>query len=120
PLCFIAEFIGQEIMVNLIRIAKVLINLKKEEQEMESKDIMVYDFISKQDSNLSYHSVKRLTDEFREFSGEIDEDVNSKWFGRALKRLNLVIDKRRVKRGVEVSLNVVKAQEKLKIFRVQD
>ena len=120
PLFFIAEFLGQEMLVDLIKISKVIITSKKEDQEMESKDIMVYDFISKKEINLNYHSVKRLTDDFREFSGEIDEEINSKWFGRALKRLNLVLDKRRVGHGVEVSLNVVKAQTKIKLFKKED
>jgi len=116
PLFFMAEFLGQEIMVDIIRVAKLIIASKKEDQEMESKDIMVYDFISRKESNLSFYSVKQLTDGFREFSGEIDDEINSKWFGRALKRLNLVIDKRRLGHGVEVTLNVVKAQNKFKMF----
>jgi len=116
PLFFIGDFLGQEIMVNLIRIAMNITRSKKQEQTIESKDIMVYDFISKQEPNLKYHSIKQLINEFREFSGEIDEEINSKWFGRALKRLNLVLDRRRLGHGVEVTLNVVKAQKKFRMF----
>jgi len=118
PLFFIAEFLGQEIMVEIIKIAKEITTSKQESQEMESKDIMVYDFVSKKESTIStYYSVKRLTDEFREFSEETEDWLNSKWFGRALKRLNLTLDKRRLGRGIEVSLNVAKAQKKIKMFR---
>ena len=116
PLLFIAEFLGQEMLVEIIRISKVIVASKKEDQQVESLDIMVYDFISKKEANLNYHSIKRLTDGFREFSGEVDDEINTKWFGRALKRLNLVLDKRRRTHGMEVTLNVAKAQNKFQMF----
>jgi hypothetical protein len=37
--------------------------------------------------------------------------------GRALKRLNLELEKKRFKSGFKVILNYVKAKEKLKIFK---
>ncbi len=117
PLFFIAEFLGQETLVEIIRISKLIVASKKEDQQIESLDIMVYDFISKKEPNLSYNSIKRLTDDFREFSGEVDDEINSKWLGRALKRLNLVLDKRRRNHGMEVTLNVAKAQSKFKMFQ---
>jgi len=117
PLFFIAEFLGQEMLVEIIRIAKDITGSKKHEQEIESYDIMVYDFISKKESGLNYYSVKKLTDEFRNFAEENEDWLNSKWFGRALGRLNLVVDKRRLGHGVEVMLNVQKAQNKFKMFK---
>ena len=119
PLFFIAEFLGQEMLVEIIRISKLLVASKKEDQQIESLDIMVYDFISQKEANLSFHSIKRLTDDFRDFSGEVDDEINSKWFGRALKRLNLVLDKRRKNHGMEVTLNVAKAQTKLLMFKTE-
>ena len=93
---------------------------KKEEQQIESLDVMVFDFISKKNSGgLEYHSIKQLTNEFRQFSDEIGEWLNSKWFGRALKRLNLIISKRRKGYGVEVILNINKAKEKLNMFETK-
>jgi len=117
PIFFIAEFLGQEILVEIIRIGMEISNAKKEDQSIESLDIMVYDFISKKETNLNFYSIKMLTNEFRDFSGETEEDINSKWFGRALKRLNLVLDKRRKTHGMEVTLNVAKAQAKFKMFQ---
>jgi hypothetical protein len=37
--------------------------------------------------------------------------------GRALKRLNLIIDKRRIAKGIEVTLNIEKAEQKLSMFK---
>jgi len=118
PLFFIADFLGQEIEVEIIRIAKEISAAKKGEQEMESKDVMVYNFVSKKEFGLTtYYSIKKLTNDFREFTEETDDWLNPKWFGRALKRLNLILDKRRLGHGVEVSLNVAKAQKKFGMFK---
>ena len=116
PLFFIAEFLGQEMLVEIIRISKDITAVKKHEQQIESYDMMVYDFISKKEAGLTYYSVKQLTNDFREFAEENEEWLNSKWFGRALARLNLVVDKRRLKHGIEVMLNIAKAKEKFKMF----
>ena len=117
PLFFLSEFISEEVLDEIIEIALKVTQEKQHEEEMESVDVMVFDFISKQLEGLEYHSVKDLTNKFREFADEGAEWLNSRWFGRALKRLNLVIDKRRKSSGVEVMLNVPKAIEKLKIFK---
>jgi len=117
PIFFIAEFLGEEILEEIIRIAVDITDAKNHEQEIESLDIMVYHFISLKESGLNFHSVKHLTDEFRNFSEENEDWLNSKWFGKALKRLNLVQEKRRLGHGIEVMLNVAKAQEKFKLFK---
>ena len=90
---------------------------KKHEEETESVDVMVYDFISKQEEGLIYMSVRELTNQFRNFADESEEWLNSKWFGRALKRLDLVIEKRRKGYGMEVMLNVKKAKKKIMMFK---
>jgi len=117
PIFFIADLIHEDIFNNILQVAKNIVIEKKGEEEIESIDVMVYNFISKQDEGLLFNSVKELTNSFREFSNESYEWLNAKWFGRALKRLNLVINKRRINSGVEVMLNVQKAKEKLKIFQ---
>lgn len=117
PLFFISDYINQEVLDGIIQIAKDITYEKQHEEEMESIDVMVYDFISKQGEGLEFHSVKSLTNLFREFADESSDWLNSKWFGRALKRLNLVVDKKRKGSGMEVLLNVPKAIEKLKMFR---
>ena len=57
------------------------------------------------------------------FRQEVDYDaeqerwLNYYWFGKALKRLNLIANKRRVGSGREVILNIEKAKEKMIIFK---
>jgi hypothetical protein len=116
PLFFIANIISKKILEETIETAKIITEQKKSDESLESLDVLVYDFISKQNNVLEYISVKELTERFKQFSEENAEWLNSKWFGRALKRLNLVLDKKRKGHGIEVMLNVNKALEKLKIF----
>ena len=71
---------------------------------------------------LDLHQIKDLTHQFKEYVkiGEYDTEdewMNSKWFGRAIKRLNLYKDKRRVGKGIEVMLNTTKAKEMLENFK---
>jgi len=120
PLCFIAEFIGDKVLEELLEIAIKITNDKKHEEETESIDVMVYDFISKQPSGLEFFSVKQLTEQFKTFSDEAEDWLNTKWFGRALKRLGLILSKRRKGYGVEVMLNVVKAKNKLLMFQTKE
>ena len=47
---------------------------------------------------------------------EDDRWISTKYVGRALKRLNLIIEKKRMARGVQVTLNVAKATEKIRMF----
>jgi len=61
-----------------------------------------------------------LTNEFRSF---LDEDpksmetINNEWLGRALKRHKLVVDKKRVSRGIMVRIDIEKARKKLIILK---
>ena len=81
---------------------------------------MVLDFISRMEYDNTWISVTDLTNKFRNYIGQHDDDdkwLNTKWFGQALKRLNLLSDKRRLGRGVDVLLNKTKANEKMLIFK---
>lgn len=117
PLFFLGNLISKESFDNILSIAKDITKEKRHDEEIESIDVMVYDFVSRKDEGLIFCSVNELVNEFREFSNETYEWLNAKWFGRALKRLNLVLEKKRVGHGIEVILNVIKAKEKFKIFK---
>jgi hypothetical protein len=56
-------------------------------------------------------SIKYITQKFREFTQLNDEWINEKWIGRALKRMILIKDKKRTNNGIEVILDIEKAQE---------
>lgn len=118
PLFFIASAIDEDFSLTdkIIKIAQDISEERKHEEEVESYDILLYKFIAGFESSLKYHSVKGLTNQFRTDFDLTEDWVNSKWFGRALKRLSLVSSKKRTRQGVEVIINSAKAKEKLKIF----
>lgn len=120
PLFQIAEAIGEDVLIEAIRIAKEIVEERKVEELTESKDVMFLEFISKQENSKEYQHVKELTTLFRNFVHDDDNEnqwLNSKWVGRALKRLQLVVKKRRVSDGIEVILNIEKAKSKMEIFK---
>ena len=120
PLFLIADFISPEIFEKILIIAKKTTEDKKDSEMMESRDVMLIDFISQMGIDRDFKSIKTFTNEFRGFAGDEEGDekwINSRWIGRALKRLSLVLDKRRMKDGMEIIVDVQKAIEKIKIFR---
>lgn len=118
PLFVIAYSIREDLCDNIINVAKKMIKEKRIEESAESKDVMIISFIARQPETKEYIGVRDLTNQFRMYVNEDGDDddnwINSRWMGRALKRLNLTIDKRRMGKGVEVTLNYKKAQDKLK------
>ena len=121
PLFLVASVMGDKALTSIIKVAKKIVKERTHEEEVESRDVMVIDFVSRQNSeNLSFVSITKLVNDFRDFlDGEIDW-LNAKWLGRAFKRLSLVVDKRRTQRGIEIILNIGKAKQKLKMFKHTD
>jgi hypothetical protein len=78
---------------------------------------MVYEFVSKQDRQLELIPIKELTRRFKTFIGGDEDWINERWVGKALKRLNLVLNKTRQASGVYIMLNIAKASEKTKMFK---
>lgn len=117
PLMLLADKVG--VFDEFVKIIQGVISNKKEEDRLEGRDIMVYSFISKQTS-VEWHKVKELTNIFRQ---EVDYDesqehwLNYYWFGRALKRLNLIIKKKRLGEGIEVMLDIEKAKKQMEMFK---
>jgi hypothetical protein len=128
PLFIVANFLNKDIFEEILKIASSQVEDKKVDEVMESKDIMLFDFISRKYESVyldnvetySWISLNDLTKQFREFIGDEDEKaeswLNSKWMGRALRRLCLILQKRRLGRGMDVVLNKKKAEDKMKIF----
>jgi len=119
PLFITASILGEDVVDDILAIAKEKISNKKEHDLYASKDIAIIDYISRMPPTLNYLTIKELTMGFKEFFQNADEDtgwISYAWVGKALERLKLTTSKRRVGRGVEVILNVVKAKEKIKMF----
>ena len=118
PLILLAEKIGEEDQI--IDILKKIYSEKREEDIIENNDISFIEFISKKETLNNFIALRKLTSEFREFLGDIEETddkwLNERWVGKALKRLGLMKERRRLSNGREVVLNVSKAREKYKMF----
>lgn len=116
PLFIIADFCGK--LDEMLKIATKIVKERKEKDVFESFDVQVYDFIS-QYTNTSFVRVSDLTNQFRTFCGiEEKQDIwiNSRWFGKAIKRLKLDKEKKR-SNGMMVILDIEKAKEKIKMFK---
>lgn len=121
PILITAKIIDEEVFEDILKIGVQLTETKKQDEYAESKDVSLYEFVDSMVSfGNSFIAIKEITQRFREFIGESnDEDkwLNDKWMGRALKRLNLAKDRRREANGRYVILDYCKAHEKLKIFK---
>jgi hypothetical protein len=121
PLMILAGFIGEKPFEDILEVASILNKEKRKEEMTESKDVSLIDFVSKQTVSMDYVPMRVITHRFREYVGipeeKDDKWLNERWVGRALGRLNLILDKRRVASGIEVTLNIQKAKEKINIFK---
>ncbi len=124
PLLICADMVSREVFDSTLKIAKEFSDNRTQDELAESKDVSLIHFISQKSSNLEYTPVSELARQFKEFLGDADdiEDrwLNSKWLGRALKRLSLVAKKRRNARGNEVMLKVPEAKERMKMFQIKE
>jgi len=121
PLLIIANYLGDDVFDKNLTFLKEIMTEKKSDELTESKDVAFLDFISQENDEGFFVSITKLTHDFKSFLSE-DEDfedkwINTKWVGRALKRLNLISKKMRKTRGIEVILNIKHAQEKIKMFK---
>lgn len=115
PLIFISFVVGN--LETTLTSLREILQEKRHEDVMENNDISLYDFISQMHEENKFISIKELVRQFKEFLQTEEEWVNTKWMGRALKRLILIKDDRRKHYGKEVILNIEKAKEKIKMFK---
>lgn len=120
PLLITAKLISDEVFEDILKIIKELIKSKRENEYADNKDVMIYDFVANYPNTLEFVPVKSLVEKFRLFSGEHDEWLNEKWIGKALKRSNLILDKKRMNSGIFIILNVAKAKNKIKMFKTEE
>ena len=116
PLLLVAIEIGEEVLNHLYTPLIKQLKQKKEDQFAESQDISFIDYVS-QELATTWISVSEVTRRFREFMQSNEEWINPKWVGVALKRLKLRKDHKRARGGINVILDIDKAQEKIKRFK---
>lgn len=123
PILLIAKIISDEVFEDILKICVELVGLKKDEEYADSKDVSMFEFVAQLTSfNEELISVKELTNRFRSFLGEQENEdrwLNEKWFGRAIKRLNIIKAKQKRFNGSYVMLDIEKAKEKLKMFKTE-
>jgi hypothetical protein len=122
PLIITANLISEEIVDELIVSLKEIVDEKREESFMENRDVLFLDFISQLPPTHSEEltTLNNLTIKFKQFVNEPDDEdkwINTKWVGRALKRLSLIKQKKRNANGRLVVLDIEKAQEKIRMFK---
>ena len=117
PLIMIANFLGEDIFDEILPIFVEMVKIRKEDEFTENMDVSVIDFVSQLTEKDRFYSPNSLAKQFKEFLQINDEWVNSKWIGRSLKRLNLIKEKKRIHTGIQLALDIDKAQEKIKMFK---
>jgi hypothetical protein len=120
PIFCIAYLIDEKIFNEVLEFATKITKEKRKDEVAESKDVMLYQFISENHDVFYWYRIKDLTLQFKEFINadfrEV-EDINTEWMGHALKRLSLVTEKKRDREGMKVMLDIDKARNKSKMFR---
>lgn len=122
PLFILSNILSKELFQDFLNISKDMVIEKKHEEYTESKDVLIYSFVGYKmplSWYSSYVSIADFTTKFKEFIGSPEDEIdwlNTKWVGRALRRLNLIVQKRRLARGIEVMLDDKKAKGKMVIF----
>jgi hypothetical protein len=114
PLLLLAE--ESKVLDEVIPIVEGITKTKKEEDFTESRDVAFLNFISGRTSDNIFVSIKKLVEEFS-LMEEGDTWVTAEWIGKALKRLDLILEKKRFHSGRGVIINYNKAKEKLRVFQ---
>jgi hypothetical protein len=117
PLLILGNIIDEEVFEELLNTFDEINKEKQKEELNESIDVSLIDFISQLNEDGKWVSLKETLKNFKQSIQSEDEWLNDRWFGRALKRLNLVKDKKRMNFGMLVILDVLKAQDKIRMFR---
>lgn len=126
PLLVSSYLFNKSVFNEMLEIVSNLNKAKTEDEFAESKDISLIEFISLAERfRFEYVYSHELFSEFKNFIGNQGNDEESRWlnitwFGLALKRLKLINNKKRVAKGNLILLNVDKAKEKLRIFKIDD
>lgn len=117
PILFIASILNEKIFDEILKTFREIDEQRREEDISENYDVSLIDFVSQEIETDFFIPTKEITDKFKEFLHTNEEWINEKWVGRALKRLNLIKQKKRKSRGREFVLDYKKAQEKIRMFK---
>ena len=129
PIFLIAKSIGTDVLDTCINVAKDIVSQKKDDDWMENRDVNFINFIANSETLLKNISGDKgfiresdILHQYRiwaEYNDKEDEWrwLNSKWIGRALKRLNFVLEKKRLSHGIMVHINFDKVKKQATLFK---
>ena len=122
PLFIVGDMCGKGVLDDLLKLAKMVIKQKHSTDREENKDVQLYEFVAGLSSidEFDFISPTILIQRFREHL-EIKENqelwLNSRYLGKALRRLKLVIAERKTSKRNEVKLNIEKAKQKILMYK---
>ena len=116
-LLILASFIGDEVFDELMETLKEIVEERKKDDVVENLDISLLNFLSEEIETTNFVSIKEVFNKFKTSIQIEDIWFNERWLGRALKRLGLVIEKKRLNFGMVVKLDYKKAQDKIIMFK---
>jgi len=117
PLLIIAYILDDEVLDNLLDIINKIVEDRKIDDIYNNKDVALLDFLSQEPPREDYQNVTELTRRFKEFLGDAEEWVTSRFVGRSLERLKINKKRKRMASGSYVLIDYEKAQEKIKMFK---
>ena len=112
PLLIIADMVSDDVFDDTLRTCVSIVEDKKKDDAVESMDNSVLQFVAQEPDMNKFVSIKELFNSFRSFVNADATWLSDKWFGKSLKRLNLIKDKKRTAAGISVILNVELAHKK--------
>lgn len=117
PIIIIAKQINEDTYKETLKIANQISEEKLDEESFESIDVLIYEFISTYNiTPEGFTSLTKLCNEFKIQFEIYEEWSNPRWFGRRLKSLKLIKEKRRTGKGIEIMIDKIKAQKQIKLF----
>ena len=127
PLFLLSKWTSEEIFQKTIETSKNMVKSKKDDDKAESKDVTLLtflyhshnDLIRFAESNFLYEDI--ILNNYKLWMGYDEKNdefkyLNSRWIGRALKRLNLIVEKKRMAKGMMIHIDFKKAKEKAMMF----
>ena len=111
PLFVLSDIIGN--LHQTIETSKHIIKEKKAQDISESRDVSLVDYLSKTIKTDDFLSINKIYEDMKE---DEKDWISPDWIGRALNRLKVVIERRRMARRREVRINWSKVDELVKIL----
>ena len=117
PLFIISDMCSDDILENLIKCSTKIVKEKRESDRENNKDVKLYEFLSQSNYEGIFINTEKVANDFAEFIEEDPKYNTARSIGMAMSRLNLIIGRRREGKKRQVKINVMKAQEKLLLFK---